>query len=95
MSTYGPKGLMILQVHVRSSASAPPPKPSELDAWVSAYKPAGVCGIDPLSRVAQFTYDGPTVTYPFNLLIDAKTRKILEKEVSSSALPASFQKYLP
>ena len=36
-----------------------------------------------------------TGSIPSNILIDAKTRKILAKGVKYSSLPSSFAKYLP
>jgi hypothetical protein len=47
-----------------------------LKAWNKQLKPAGAVGMDPERWVAQYNTGGST---PLNVLIDAKTRKVLYK----------------
>lgn len=47
-----------------------------LNSWVKLLKPAGVIGIDPERNVMPINTEGST---PLNMIIDAKTMKILKK----------------
>jgi hypothetical protein len=88
-------GLMIYQISNDGISRGSPPNKTGLDAWVAAYKPAGVSGIDPLRRSSKIYYTGGSVGIPYNIIVDAKTRKILKKKVPLSSLEPVLSQYLP
>lgn len=94
MSTYGSKGLAIFQVNNDGAIKGNKPNTSELVAWVKIYKAAGASGIDPRRRSSQYYYSGATVSIPYNFILDAKTRKILERNVSAATLTSRFDYWL-
>ena len=95
MSKYGPKGLMIYQVNNDGPSQGSTPTPTQLEGWVKLYKAAGISTIDPRRNVSRFYYDGSgKVGIPYNIIIDAKTLKVLEKQVSYSKVESTIQKYL-
>jgi hypothetical protein len=95
LQSYGSKGLAIFQVINDGIKQGMDPDADDLANWVSSYTPAGTTGIDPRARSAKFYLNGsPTVSIPYNIIIDAKTRKILEKEVSYTNLETTIQTYL-
>lgn len=71
-----------------------PPTLKFARSWISALKGSGYVGIDPNRRSVTYNTAGST---PLNMLIDAKTMKILYKE--NGAPPTGFgptvKKYLP
>ena len=77
------------------------PTQQGLNAWISTYGSAHATGMDPRKRCSKYylKYDaskGALVgSIPSNLLIDAKTMKILARGVSYSQLPSKFSQYLP
>ena len=96
MTKYGPKGLMIFQVNNDGTGQGTTPTTAQLEGWVKLYKAAGISTIDPRRNVSKFYYDGTgKVGIPYNIIIDAKTRKVLAKKVSASAVTAALDKYLP
>ncbi len=72
-----------------------------MNQWISAYGSATATGLDPNRTVSKFyiKYDSTKKAWvgaiPHNIIIDAKTRKVLEAKVSFSQLPTMFAKYLP
>ena len=95
MTKYGPKGLMIFQVNNDGTSQGQSPTAAQLEGWVKIYKAAGISTIDPRRNVSKYYYDGGQVGIPYNIIIDAKTMKVLEKKVSASKVEAALQKYLP
>ena len=77
-ATYGSQGLVIFQTLIDddSQTNPKPPTITLLDAWVNTLKPAGACGLDPERISMPYNTDG---TLPLNLILDAKTRKVLDK----------------
>ena len=90
-----------MQVHNSGSYKSSPPNQSGLDAWISTYGSAHATGMDPKKRCSKYylKYSASkgafTGSIPNNLLIDAKTMKVLARGVSYSSLPSQFGKYLP
>ena len=76
MKTYGPKGLMIFQALTDSATKGKAADPAFLSTWISTYDVVGTCGIDPKSLSSQYNTKG---TIPMNMMLDAKTRKVLVK----------------
>ena len=96
MTKYGPKGLMIFQVNNDGKSKGSKPTPAQLEEWVKTYKAAGISTIDPRRNVSKYYYDGTgKVGIPYNIIIDAKTMKVLEKKVSASQIETMLKKYLP
>lgn len=93
MKTYGSKGLMIYQVLTDSATQGKAADPAFLTTWISGYKPMGACGIDPRKLSSQYNAKG---TIPMNMVLDAKTLKVLEKWNGGSATTteAKIKKYL-
>lgn len=77
-ASYGDKGLVIFQTLIDddNQTNPKPPTVTLLDAWVNMLKPVGACGLDP-ERVTM-PYNTAS-TLPLNLILDAKTRKVLDK----------------
>jgi len=95
MQKYGPKGLAIFQVNNDGPAQGSTPTTAQLKAWVKVYKAAGASGIDPKRRSSKLYYDnGNAVSIPYNFIIDAKTRKMLEKKVSANDVEARISYHL-
>ena len=69
------------------------PTAPQLNGWVSIYKAAGASGIDPRRHSSKYYYSGGTVGIPYNIILDAKTLKVLEKKISYTKLEPLFQKY--
>ncbi len=79
MQSYGSQGLMIVQTLFDSDQQGVKPTVKLLDAWVNPankLNPVGACGIDPGRVSVPYNTGGTT---PLNLLLDAKTRKVLKK----------------
>ena len=95
MTKYGPKGLMIFQVNNDGTKPGTTPTVAQMDNWVKTYKAAGISTIDPRRNVSKYYYSGGKVGIPYNIIIDAKTLKVLEKKVSYTKIEAALQKYLP
>ena len=77
MKTYGPKGLIIIQTLTDGLKVNTAPTVGLLNNWVSQFKSAGAAGLDPGNVAARYNTKKGTV--PLNMLIDAKTRRVLEK----------------
>ena len=73
-----PKGVVIFQVIYDGYNQKQWTVPNEkvLRSWVKGLKPQGVIGVDPERHVSPINTGGST---PLNMIIDAKTRKVLEK----------------
>ena len=93
LKTYGSKGLMIFQTLSDGNTQGSTPTTTMLDSWISTYKAVGACGIDPYKQSSQYNSKG---TVPLNLIIDAKTLKVLDKinGASKSALEAKIKTHL-
>ncbi len=76
MKTYGPKGLMIVQALTDSATKGKAADPNFLSTWISTYDAMGAIGIDPKKLSSQYNTKG---TIPMNMMLDAKTRKVLVK----------------
>lgn len=79
MQSYESQGLMIVQTLFDSDQQGVKPTLKLLDAWVNPankLNPAGACGIDPGRVSVPYNTAGTT---PLNMLLDAKTRKVLKK----------------
>jgi hypothetical protein len=95
MQKYGSKGLAIFQINNDGASQGSTPTTLQLMAWVDYYKAAGASGIDPKRRSSKFYYDGgASVSIPYNFILDAKTRKVLEKKVSAANVEARIQYHL-
>ena len=95
MQNYGSKGLAIFQINNDGPKQQSAPTTVQLMSWVDYYKAAGASGIDPNRRSSKFYYDGAaSVSIPYNFILDAKTRKVLEKKVSAANVEARIQYYL-
>lgn len=75
---FGHKGLVIFQVLYDGHNSKQWTFPSQqvLEAWIKNLKPAGVIGVDPERNCVPYNTKNST---PVNMIIDAKTRKVLNK----------------
>jgi thiol-disulfide isomerase/thioredoxin len=91
MTTYGPKGLMIVQTLFDTDTEGEPATKAFLSTWVKTFKPAGACGIDPAGNSIPFNTAGTT---PLNFILDAKTRKILSKFNTAVFLDSEIKKAL-
>ncbi len=93
MAKYRDQGLMIFQVLNDSDVYGGniPPSVKLLDAWNVKMKAAGACGIDPAYRTMAWDTAG---SVPLNMILDAKTRKVLAKFVGLGA-ESAITKYLP
>lgn len=95
MTKYGSKGLAIFQINNDGASKGTSPTTAQLKAWVDYYKAAGCSGIDPKRRSSKYYFDGSaSVSIPYNFILDAKTRKVLEKQVSAANVEARIQYYL-
>lgn len=74
--TYYPKGLVLMQTLYDGQKPGDPMTFGLLKAWQNQLKPAGAVGMDPQRWVIQYNTGNST---PLNMLIDAKTRKVLYK----------------
>jgi thiol-disulfide isomerase/thioredoxin len=91
MTTYGPQGLMIVQALFDTDTEFEPATVAFLKTWIGAFKPAGACGVDPgWDTVAWNT----TSATPLNIIIEAKTRKILSKFYSATGVETEIKKAL-
>ena len=77
MKTYGPKGLIIIQSITDGLKMNTMPTLGLLNNWVSQFKSAGAAGLDPGNVAGRYNTKKGTV--PLNMIIDAKTRRVLEK----------------
>jgi len=75
-SKYHASGLAIFQVLYDGDEPGVEPTKALLDRWISLLNAQGACGIDPDRDVAPYNTSGTT---PLNMLLDAKTRKVLTK----------------
>jgi len=93
LSTYGPQGLAIFQVLFESATSGEPPSQAFLDKWVISQKAAGAVGIDVDAESIIYNTTGVT---PVNLIVDAKTLKVLDKSYgySQTQLETKLKSYL-
>ncbi len=73
---YEPKGVVFLQTLYDGEKPGLPITMALLKAWNSKLKPAGYVGMDPNRNVVQYNIASST---PLNMIIDAKTRKVLYK----------------
>ena len=76
IKTYEPKGLMIFQTLSDGTKKNQAPTPTFLKSWISTYNAVGAIGIDPKKMSTQYNTKG---TIPMNMMLDAKTRKVLVK----------------
>ena len=74
--TYFPKGLVLVQTLFDGAKPGYPMTFPLLKAWNSQLKPSGYVGMDPDRLVMQYNVAGST---PLNMIIDAKTRKVVYK----------------
>ncbi len=84
MKKYGDKA-MIFQILIQDANETQNPPHIDLDfslQWIKQFNVVGVSGIDPNGTPNLWNVPG---SIPLNILIDAKTRKILEKENGASA----------
>jgi thiol-disulfide isomerase/thioredoxin len=93
MATYGPKGLAIFQVLFDDVNPGDPPTVGLLDSWVSTYKPLGSVGIDVDAESIIYNTTGIT---PVNMILDANTRKVLDKShgYSQTTLESKIKTHL-
>jgi hypothetical protein len=73
---FYPRGLILFQTLYDGQKPGQPMTFPLLKAWNAQLKPAGVVGMDPERWVMQYNVGSGT---PLNMLIDAKTRKVLYK----------------
>ena len=72
-----------------------------MSAWISTYGSAHATGMDPRKRCSKYyiKYDAGKGSFmgsiPANLIIDAKTMKILARNVSANQVPSKLAQYLP
>lgn len=93
MKKYESKGLLIFQALYDGAAQGTLPTLTLLGQWIGMAKPLGVIGIDPARDAGPYNTAGTT---PLNMLLDAKTRKVLEKwnGFSVSSLESKLAKFL-
>jgi len=93
MKTYGPKGLAIFQAIFDAETPGDPPTVTLLDSWIKAYGPSGSVGIDVDAESIIYNATGTT---PVNMILDAKTRKVLDKShgYSQSTLESKIKTHL-
>lgn len=93
LSTYGPKGVVIFQTLYDGLARQDPPTQYVLDIWVKGTNAQGAVVLDP--RRTSLTYFIANST-PLNMLVDAKTFKVLDKwhGHSDAGLRQKLDKYL-
>jgi hypothetical protein len=92
---YEHQGLVIFQVLYDgfSNKGWTFPDKNVLDQWNKNLKPGGVVGVDPERNCVQYNSKNST---PLNMIIDAKTRKVLDKwnGYSSSKAHQAIKKFL-
>ena len=76
MKTYGPQGMIIFQAITDSATKGKAADPTFLSSWISTYDALGAIGLDPKKLSSQYNTKG---TIPMNMILDAKTRKVLVK----------------
>ena len=76
METYGPQGLMVVQVLFDADIIGTRPTATFLDAWVAGLNPAGAVGIDPARKALLYNTSGTT---PLNIILESASRKVLYK----------------
>jgi len=76
LKTFGPQGLAIFQVLFEGDSVSEPPTVALLDGWVSSLKAAGAVGIDVDAESIVYNTTGLT---PVNMILDAKTLRVLDK----------------
>ena len=76
MKTYGSQGLIIVQALTDGLTKSTTPTPAFLKTWISTYEAMGAIGLDPKRLTSQYNTKG---TIPMNMMLDAKTRKVLVK----------------
>mgnify|MGYP002631186260 CR=1 FL=1 len=77
MAKYGSKGLTFFQVLYEGPTQGSNVALGHLDSWIKQFNPQGASGVDPTKLTSPIN-SKPGST-PLNLLIDAKTRKVLFK----------------
>lgn len=91
MKKYEASGLMIVSVLVDNIKPGQRPTVSFLDSWIGSYGPNGAVGIDPPRVASQYNNTGKI---PYNVILDGKTRKVLEAFSSASGLESKLKGYL-
>ena len=97
LKSLGPKGLVVVQALIQGVAKTSPPTPPDLtllNNWIQSLNALGAIGIDPAMISDRYNTKG---TVPMNMIIDAKSMKIMEKwntSSSLSSLKAKISKYL-
>ena len=87
-------------MHNSGTSSTSKPTKVGLDGWIKAYGSAHATGMDPNKRCSKYyimwnaAKNAFSGSLPSNLLIDAKTMKVVERGVKASQLPSMFAKYL-
>lgn len=94
LKTYGPQGLAIVQVLFDGQGK---PSVATLDfakLWIKELGAVGAVGVDPYDDTAMYNNLNGT---PLNFILDAKTRKVLDKftGVPASGLNSTLKKYFP
>ena len=88
-------------MHNSGTSSKSKPTKTGLDGWIKAYGSAHATGMDPSKRCSKYyvkwnaAKNAFSGSLPSNIIIDAKTMKILEKDVKASQVPSTLAKYLP
>ena len=97
LKELGPKGLVVVQSLIQGVAKTNPPTPPDLqllDNWIQGLNAVGAIGIDPKMISSRYNTKG---TVPLNMIINAKSLKVLEKWNASStltSLKSKLSKYL-
>jgi thiol-disulfide isomerase/thioredoxin len=91
---YGAQGLVMFTMLFDNVKQQQRPTLDFLDQWIAQLKPGAATGIDPRRIAVPLNTKGST---PLNLLIDAKTRTVLEKwnGHSLATLKSRVEKHLP
>lgn len=92
MRNYGDKGLVIVQTIFDSDEKGQKPTRAFLNRWIEQLTPAAsACGIDPGRNSILYNTAGTT---PLNMILDAKTRKVLKKINGTTALESLIKEQL-
>ncbi len=95
MKSY-PK-VAIVQVSTDGTARNTRPTPTMMNNWITSWGSATATGLDPSRKTTPIYIRNSGGKWgsavPHNIIIDAKTRKILAKGISPSSVPAEMAKY--
>ena len=95
LTKYKTKALAIFQVLYDGTTKQTAPTKTTLDYWVKQGDPLGAVGLDPVRAIMLYFPKSSTVSVPFNMLVDAKTMKVLARGFKANAVDSTIAKHLP